>query len=83
MKAHGADAAHLLEQHLDEVRKLMAGSLAETPLQVRFEFEDGVQSVFDAGREVLVAPQAAAHGPVLCLYVLEENLLKKVNVEFI
>ena len=32
MTANGSDTDHLLEQHLDEVRKLMAGSLAETPL---------------------------------------------------
>jgi geranylgeranyl pyrophosphate synthase len=32
MKANGSDTDQLLEQHLDEVRKLMAGCLAETPL---------------------------------------------------
>jgi heptaprenyl diphosphate synthase len=32
MTAKGSDNDHLLEQHLDEVRKLMAGCLAETPL---------------------------------------------------
>jgi geranylgeranyl pyrophosphate synthase len=32
MTAKGADNDPLLEQHLDEVRKLMAGCLAETPL---------------------------------------------------
>ena len=32
MKANGSGSEHLLEQHLDEVRKLMAGCLAETPL---------------------------------------------------
>lgn len=32
MTANGSDNDQLLEQHLDEVRKLMAGCLAETPL---------------------------------------------------
>lgn len=32
MTAKAWDNDHLLDQHLDEVRKLMAGSLAETPL---------------------------------------------------
>ena len=32
MTANGSDTDHLLEQHLDEVRKFMAGCLAETPL---------------------------------------------------
>ena len=32
MTAEGSDSDLLLEQHLDEVRKLMAGCLAETPL---------------------------------------------------
>ena len=32
MKANGSDSDQLLDQHLDEVRKLMAGCLAETPL---------------------------------------------------